>query len=489
MAGSTLFVGGEDEVVALSAVDGRESWSASVSGAAYGLSVANGRLFVSTDEGTIHCFTDVSITSDSRPELVSMGTQVDTYDRDDLTDMYSLAAQQIVEESGIRQGYCLVLGCEEGRLAYEITKHTELQVIAVEPDAQKVITARTKLQKAGYCGSRITVHHGKLDELPYPPYFANLIVCERTLISGELPPSAEEMFRVLRPCGGTAMIGQLAEADKKGIRLRQSNLEHWLSDAKIPRWRISRGSGLWAVIRRGPIPGSGDWTQLYANAAHTACSGDQLRGPMALQWFGAPGPRSIIDRHHRPMSSLVKDGRIFVPTLDGVICLDAYNGTELWKLDVPNSRRIGALKDSGHMLVTDEYLYVAVENQCWAVDVSTGVCKLILRAPQSDGHSKYDWGYLNHLGDHLFGTGQKARASFYKLDFRGKPDNGSNVLEGDFRPVIVGNYLFAVDRHTGATLWINRDGAVMNSAITIGDGRIYFAQCRNPEVMKDDDGR
>ena len=63
------------------------------------------------------------------------------------------------------------------------------------------------------------------------------------------------------------------------------------------------------------------------------------------------------------------------------------------------------------------------------------------------------------------------------------------MLEGDFRPVIAGNYLFAVDRHTGATRWIHRDGAVMNSAITIGNGRIYFAQCRNPEIMDDDDGR
>jgi outer membrane protein assembly factor BamB len=99
----------------------------------------------------------------------------------------------------------------------------------------------------------------------------------------------------------------------------------------------------------------------------------------------------MIDRHHRPMSSLVKDGRIFVPTLDGIVAVDAYNGTELWQLDVPNSRRIGALKDSGHMLVTDEYVYVAVEDQCWAVDVVTGVRKIALKAPQSDDHNKQDW--------------------------------------------------------------------------------------------------
>ncbi|MBC8470113.1 MAG: PQQ-binding-like beta-propeller repeat protein [Planctomycetes bacterium] len=489
MAGNTLFIGGKDEVVALSASDGRESWNSPVNGDAYGLSVANGRLFVCTDEGTIHCFSNRSTVSTGKPELVHLGTEVDPYPQDDLTDMYSLAAQQIVEEANIHQGYCLVLGCEEGRLAYEIAKRTKLQVIAVEQDTQKVITARKKLHRAGYYGSRITVHHGMLDELPYPAYFANLIVSESTLLSGELPPSATELYRVLRPCGGAAIIGQFKETDRKRNKLKPSNLEHWLNDATIPGWRINRDNGLWAVIRRGALLGSGDWAQLYADAAHTACSGDQLRGPMALQWFGKPGPRSIIDRHHRPMSSLVKDGRIFVPTVEGIICVDAYNGTELWQLDVPNSRRIGALKDSGHMLATDEYVYIAAEEKCWAVDVATGVRKVTLKAPQLDDHYKYDWGYLNHLGDCLVGTGQKVRASFYKQDFHGQPDNGSHVLEGDFRSVIVSDYLFAMDRHTGTVRWTYKDGSIMNSAITVGDGRIYFAECRNPEIMKDDDGR
>ena len=489
MAGNTLFIGGKDKVVALSAADGRESWSASVNGDAYGLSVANGRLFVSTDEGTIHCFSNRSTISSGEPELVRLETGIDPYSQDNLTDMYSSAAQQIIEEANIHQGYCLVLGSEEGRLAYEIAKRTKLQVIAIEQNAQKVITARKKLHRAGYYGSRITVHHGKMEELPYPAYFANLIVSESTLLSGELPPSAAEMFRVLRPCGGAAIIGQFKETDRKKNKLKSSNLEHWLNDARIPGWRINRKNGLWAVIRRGTLYGSRDWTQLYADAAHTACSGDQIRGPMALQWFGKPGPRSIIDRHHRPMSSLVKDGRIFVPTVKGIIAVDAYNGTELWRLDVPNSRRIGALKDSGHMLATDEYVYIAAEEKCWAVDVATGIRKVTLKAPQLGNRYKHDWGYLNHLDNNLLGSGQKVRASFYKQDFHGKPDNGSHVLEGDFRQVIVSDYLFAMDRHTGAIRWTYRDGTIMNSAVTVGDGRIYFVECRNPEIMKDGDGR
>ncbi len=56
MAGDTLFAGGSDQVFAYSTADGKELWSATVTGNAHGLAVANGRLFVSTDRGIIHCF-------------------------------------------------------------------------------------------------------------------------------------------------------------------------------------------------------------------------------------------------------------------------------------------------------------------------------------------------------------------------------------------------------------------------------------------------
>jgi len=56
LAGETLFAGGDGRVVAFSASDGQTVWSAPVDGQAHGLTVANGRLFVSTDIGAIYCF-------------------------------------------------------------------------------------------------------------------------------------------------------------------------------------------------------------------------------------------------------------------------------------------------------------------------------------------------------------------------------------------------------------------------------------------------
>jgi len=56
LAGDTLFAGGNDNVAAHSATNGKKLWVAPVSGNAFGLAVANGQLFVSTDNGTIHAF-------------------------------------------------------------------------------------------------------------------------------------------------------------------------------------------------------------------------------------------------------------------------------------------------------------------------------------------------------------------------------------------------------------------------------------------------
>lgn len=56
LAGPTLFAGGDDEVAAFDPATGDKTWSSPVSGRAYGLAVADGRLFVSTDTGYIYSF-------------------------------------------------------------------------------------------------------------------------------------------------------------------------------------------------------------------------------------------------------------------------------------------------------------------------------------------------------------------------------------------------------------------------------------------------
>ncbi len=54
--GDLLIAGGEGRVGAFHKDDGRLLWESAVNGRVFGLTAGGGRLFVSTDEGTIHCF-------------------------------------------------------------------------------------------------------------------------------------------------------------------------------------------------------------------------------------------------------------------------------------------------------------------------------------------------------------------------------------------------------------------------------------------------
>ena len=56
VAGEHLFAGGETEAAAFDTTSGDQLWKAPLDGKAHGLAVANRRLYVSTDKGSIYCF-------------------------------------------------------------------------------------------------------------------------------------------------------------------------------------------------------------------------------------------------------------------------------------------------------------------------------------------------------------------------------------------------------------------------------------------------
>ena len=106
------------------------------------------------------------------------------YPDDQWSPVYAAAADEILKATGIKKGFCLVVGGEQGRLAYELAARSELNIYAVEPDASKVAAARKALAAARVYGSRVTVYHGDVADIPYSNYFANLIVSDTLLRAG-----------------------------------------------------------------------------------------------------------------------------------------------------------------------------------------------------------------------------------------------------------------------------------------------------------------
>jgi len=420
LAGDVLFAGGQDHVIAVAAATGAKLWEATVFGKAKGLAVANGHLYASTDNGMIYCFSSTPVTSRGR---VTESPGIPGYPRDKYTALYMAAADAIVRESGVRRGYCLVLGCETGRLALELARRTELQIIGVEPDAEKVVAARRALDAAGVYGVRIVVDHGPLDRLPYAPFFANLVVSDTGLFK-ELPDLRGEVERVLKPIGGVAMIGPLAH----------------LKQCKVVR---------------GPLPGAGSWTHLYGNAANTA-GGDEkfLKCPLGLLWFGDPGPLEMPSRHRRAAGPLAVGGVLVVPAEHAVHAYDAYNGVKLWSHTASNVLRTVISQDSSNFAADTNHVYVAHTNTCLRLDLQTGALKTIYALPQPPepaNCSSQRWGHLAVAEGRLVGS----------------------VADGTNR---TSHLLFAYDTGNDQLVWTHRATRILHTSISVGEGRVFFVE-------------
>jgi outer membrane protein assembly factor BamB len=201
---------------------------------------------------------------------------------------------------------------------------------------------------------------------------------------------------------------------------------------------------------------------------------------MEIQWYGPPGPREMTDRHHRGTPPLYKDGRLFRLGDNRLSAVDAYNGALLWELDVPNSRRLGIMRDAGPMSVTEGCLYAASGSECWALEPATGERLKTFNVSEPGSC----WGYVAVVDDVLYGSAQKPTASLNTPQ-----PKLLNLIESDFRLAALSGRLFALDRKTGTRLWTRSAGAILNPTLAIGGGRIYFLESRDPAIGNEKDGR
>ncbi len=348
-AGSAVIVGGDKVVTVFNAANGKKLWSAAVPGEARGLAVADGRLIVSTDYGRIVCF---------GPGKAAATKQSPTKPPKLNADAAGLA-KQILKDTNVNDGPALLLGVGDGRLAMALAKQSRLRIYCAEPDQKKVAAARKSFNAAGLYGSRLVVHHIPDKKLPYPAYFADLVVAAK----GAPKVAPAELYRVLRPCGGTAYVLDGA-AQIKGDALKRDRL-----------------GGAERLVR-GPLAGAGEWTHQYADAGKSASSGDTLvRWPLKVLWFGKPGPGRMMQRHLRGTAPLFADGRMFILGQHSIIAVDAYNGREIWFRRLPAIQRRVVDIRGGNMATDGENLYLVTGNTCLTLDAATGKFRRLYRLP------------------------------------------------------------------------------------------------------------
>lgn len=402
--------------------------------------------------------------------LPSKPQKPNPYAEDGMMKMVQSAAKQILSKNEFDHGYALVLGSAGGRLAYELARQTELQVVVVEPDVAKAHAARKALARAGLYGVRVSVHQGNLNDLPYGPYFANLITSGSLITEGNLPGlDASQLMHVLRPAGGVVMLGHMAG------KLNEQSIKDWFRKGGAQCTVSEENGELWAYVKRPKLKGAGEWTHQYGSADNTTNSRDDLvRGEMEILWWGEPGPRPMPDRGGRNPAPLAANGRMFVQGDRVLFGLDAYNGTVLWTFFSPEMRRSNMPRDGSNMVATDDTLYITIGGECIALDAQTGKRRVSVQA--SEGR---DVGWLSANNKQLLTTTVKNNSS-YKA-YSGEWYDG--VGAADVQRV-VSDALLSHNPATGKEQWAYRGGAVMNSTITIAEDTIYFVESQNSEVAK-----
>lgn len=279
-AGNTLFVGGESEIAAFDDL-GNRIWTAPVDGTAYGLAAANGKLFASTDKGTIHCFGNGRPISPPTQKVLS-----NPYETHVRAIHYQGMAQEVLRQIGIKRGTCLILGCDNGHFAYEIAKQAkDLQVYCIAPDSEQVSAAQRNLIAAGVYQTRVHVRQGEFTSLPYSASFADLILLPNaTRLSTQTEAERRETWqkyrrasaqerkeliqqaqtkyrellqqicvqalRVLKPSGGVLYVDLTAQS--RSLRVDPETLRDWMTQPPFdPQRDTIEATNSWIKLTRG----------------------------------------------------------------------------------------------------------------------------------------------------------------------------------------------------------------------------------------------
>lgn len=420
-------------VAVLDIATGKMRFSVSIEGKPLGLAVAEGRLFVSTDRGTIHCLSGMGGEAPRVIEIV-----LERVSR--LDSQTAIAVEEILRFGASTEGWCVDLGCGTGDLACALAQRTDLRICAVDADRKNVEAARRRLRGAGLLGSRVTVHHAAANGSQLPPYFANLVVSGRSVTGGADVVMKDDVVRLQHPFSGRAWLGRPG-----------------------------------ALVSFSPpgLPGSGEWTHQYADAGNTNCSADTLvHGPLGALWFKDFG-FTMPNRHGRGPAPLFVRGRLIVEGRDAIRCIDAYNGRVLWEYALPgilaanDQEHIMGVSGTGSNVCADQSsVYVRRERDCLCLDLATGVLLRTIPAPSNSQDGKPGtWGYLACVGSTLFGT---LADIAHIVEFRyGRGDMSTQFTEAEM--------LFALDARTGQEKWRHvPEHSIRHNTIAIGNGRVHF---------------
>ncbi len=357
-------------------------------------------------------------------------------------------ASEIISLSGVQGGFVVHLGVGDGGLTAALKRNASYQVHGIDRSLASVVKARQTIQKAQLYGD-VSIDRWEGKELPYIDNLVNLFVADKRSIDVPM----QELLRVMVPNG----VICLKSADgkwEKTVKPRPENIDEWSH-------------------------------YLHDASGNAVAHDDVVAPPRHLQWVGSPR----YSRHHdrmASMSALVStNGRMFYIMDEGsrisiqlppkwkLIARDAFNGTVLWKLDIPNWQshlwplKSGPTQLSRRLVSTDDVVYTTLgyDAPLSAIDAATG--KTLRVYAGTDATEE-----IITTGGILFLVVRKGKAEL--ADYA--PLHGTVGDQGVAREMFWNEeprVVMAIEAQSGKTLWAKRT-KVSPLTLAADDKHVYF---------------
>ncbi len=461
-AGDSLYCARNDGTVSAVNIADTNSipitWQGKVDGKVWNMLAANDRLFVVGMDGSISCF--------GADERVPVRYSSQASAALEEAEKWSRAADAVINRSGTN-GYCVALGLGSGALITELLRKSELHVIVVDADETAVDEFRRRMDRAGLYGTRVAAIVADPSDSGLPPYLASAVVSEELTRFGS--DDLAELFRLLRPYGGTAFLP-----------LKRNELSRLVRKAGLQNANVDRTGKLTMLMRTGALSGSAFWSHQYADAANSVVSKDKLvKPPFGLLWFGGPTNDEILPRHGHGPNPEVAGGRVFIEGANILRALDAYTGRRLWERRLDGvghyynntDHHPGANEIGSNYASTEDSVYIILKEKCLKLDAASGATTKEFVLPTEDDGTAPNWGSLRIEGDFLVATATPLAI----------PIRGDKVTITNAPYASASKTLTVLERHTGKLMWTREatHGFRHNSVIAAGD-RVFCLDKLSP---------
>jgi outer membrane protein assembly factor BamB len=378
----------------------------------------------------------------------------------------------LLKKAGVTATLCEMPRVGDGVLAAELAAQGVAVVHGLAVDVKAVEDARRPAAAVHMLGSHVIIERGSPTALPLGDLEADLVVVADATDNNLAELSVAEITRVLAPYRGVALIGNPAGATGG---LTKATLRDWAKGMGGAAAVTEDSDGLWAVVTMAPLKGGDDWGHFMHGADENLVSRDTAftRGPLALQWTGAPFIGGNWD------INVISAGRLFTAqgsSPDGpdnrphdepyeLVARNLYNGTVMWTRPIP--------PDFGESLslvvATPQELFLKDAGAVLELQPETGTP--VRRFVASQDNSQTCLWLLESDGVLLALT-----CPVDKYDTESKLVWGGNKLKDteELNELFYGSELVAWDVKSGKELWRFSEQQIDPCSIAILSGRVYL---------------